>query len=181
MAAHIENSDDPRGVMPAKQEQSTDRPSEEQTQGLPALPIAVKDTRATRELMFTLRHFHLGDPGAKSELSPAGDDYLPALLDPFRDTAKLRYDSPLFLAPTNTAVDVSDPAQLATPLSVFLKETVASFAPGEDSARTLKDNLPWVERELRKRLCAFFKRRELFERAGDEIGRTLTGFVDSVH
>ena len=56
--------------------------------------MAVKDAKATRELMFTLRHFHLGDPGARDRLEVPGPDCLPPLLDPYRDTSKLRYDYP---------------------------------------------------------------------------------------
>ena len=43
-------------------------------EGLPRLTVAVKDAKATRELMFTLRHFHLGDPAAGGRLAKVGDD-----------------------------------------------------------------------------------------------------------
>ncbi|MCW8928579.1 MAG: ferredoxin, partial [Gammaproteobacteria bacterium] len=38
------------------------------------------------------------------------------------------------------------------PLSQCLLDAVNVFAPGEESARILKDNLPWLERDLRSRL-----------------------------
>ena len=61
-------------------------------ENIPALHTAVKDAKATRELMFTLRQFHLGEPSAMKQLTELGDDHLPALLDPFRDSSRLRYD-----------------------------------------------------------------------------------------
>ncbi|MEW8462986.1 MAG: hypothetical protein G8D66_00285, partial [gamma proteobacterium symbiont of Ctena orbiculata] len=69
-------------IQKAAEEQSTQLPSNE-SGCVPSLPTAVKDARATRELMFLLRHFHLGDPAAKAQLESIGDDYLPALLDPY--------------------------------------------------------------------------------------------------
>jgi len=112
----------------------------------PMLPNAVKDARATRELMFLLRHFHLGDPGARAALRPVGEDFLPALLDPFRDTARLRYDYPLFLHPADGRRNAAD---LAVPLSDWLERSVAAFAPDENSARILRDHLQWLEHHLR--------------------------------
>ena len=41
-------------------------------ENIPALQTAVKDAKATRELMFTLRHFHLGDPSAMQHLDGIG-------------------------------------------------------------------------------------------------------------
>ncbi|MBK8638527.1 MAG: ferredoxin [Chromatiaceae bacterium] len=120
---------------------------------LPVLPGAVKDVKTTRKLEFTLRHFHLGDPGAKAELEPAGDDFLPALLDPFRDTSRLRYEYPLFLYPPDRQDSHRKAIHLAGPLSEWLQQTVAAAAPGEDKARILKDHLPWLEHYLRQALA----------------------------
>ena len=117
---------------------------------MPSLPVAVKDAQATRELMFTLRHFHLGDPVAKQQLEQVGDDCLPALLDAFRDTSRLRYDYPLFLFPPASDNDTQRPQDLAQTLSDWLKSATASFAPGEDAARILKDHLPWLEHWIRE-------------------------------
>lgn len=121
-------------------------------QRIPALPVAVKDAKATRELMFTLRHFHLGDPGARQALEPLGEDWLPALLDPFRDANRLRYDYPLILFPP-AGGDGGQPAEaLAKSLSLWLTETVLGFAPEPQSARILKDHIPWLEQHLRTTL-----------------------------
>ena len=122
------------------------------SESLPVLPLAVKDAKATRELLFTLRHFHLGDPSAKGRLDPATPDFLPALLDPFRDTSRLRYDYPLFLFPTDAEDGHSKPSELACPLSEWLQQAVAAFASAGDSARILKDHLPWIDHQMRHSL-----------------------------
>ncbi len=120
---------------------------------LPVLPGAVKDVKTTRKLVFTLRHFHLGDPGAKAALEPAGDDFLPALLDPFRDTSRLRYEYPLFLYPPDRQDSHRKATHLAGPLSEWLQQAMAAAAPGDDKARILKDHLPWLEHYLRQALA----------------------------
>ena len=120
--------------------------------GIPVLPMAVKDTDATQQIMHNLRHFHLGNPSVREAIKPVSSDYLPALLEPYRDITRLRYDYPLFLSPAgNSSIDPK-PEELARPLSAFLQETVAGFAPGDESARILKDNLPWIERDVRVRV-----------------------------
>ncbi len=97
--------------------------------------------------MSTLRHFHLGEPGAKSTLGKVGSEFLPVSLNSFRDASKVRYDYPLFLFPAESAGEV-----LAKPLSRFLGDAVEGFAPAAESARILKDNLAWIERELCRKL-----------------------------
>lgn len=119
---------------------------------LPALPAAIHDAEASKEAMRNLRHFHLGNPHARALLQPAGDDSLPALLAPYRDSSRLRFDYPLFLHPAPRGSETLGPEQLALPLSQALREAVETFAPGVDAAQMLKDNLPWVERDLRHRL-----------------------------
>jgi len=119
---------------------------------LPAVPLAVKDAKATREQLFVLRHFHLGDPAARGQLERVGGDMLPALLAQFRDSSLLRYDYPLILLPADFAEGRQPAEDLARPLSRWLRETVAEFAPEEGTARILKDHLPWLERDLRRRL-----------------------------
>ncbi len=119
---------------------------------LPVIPPAVKDADATQQIMHTLRHFHLGNPSVKEKVQRVGSDFLPALLEPYRDVSRLRYDYPLFLFDAAQSEANPNPEQLAKPIAEVLSETVASFAPGGDSARILKDNLPWVERELRQKL-----------------------------
>ncbi|MDH5785394.1 MAG: ferredoxin [Chromatiales bacterium] len=119
---------------------------------LPVIPPAVKDSDATKQIMHTLRHFHLGNPSVQQQVQRVGSDYLPALLEPYRDASRLRYDYPLFLFDAASEEANPTPEQLARPVAEVLSETVASFAPGDESARILKDNLPWLERELRQKL-----------------------------
>jgi ferredoxin len=118
----------------------------------PVQPLAVKDAKATRELVFTLRHFHLGDPGAAARLEALGDDLLPALLDPYRDTSRLRYDYPLILFPAAAGDGHRQAADLAAPLSDWLHQALQAFAPGE-GARILRDHLPWLEHQMRQALA----------------------------
>lgn len=119
---------------------------------MPVIPPAIKDADATQQIMHTLRHFHLGNPSVQQQVQRVGSDFLPALLEPYRDVSRLRYDYPLFLFDAALSEANPAPEQLARPIAEVLGESVASFAPGEESARILKDNLPWVERELRQRL-----------------------------
>lgn len=119
---------------------------------LPALPVSVKDADTTRQIMHTLRHFHLGNPSVRERIDAVSSDYLPALLEPYRDASRLRYDYPLFLFPVDGGDIAREVEALAVPLSQLLGETVNGFAPTEDSARILKDNLAWLERDLRSRL-----------------------------
>ena len=121
-------------------------------ENIPALQTAVKDAKATRELMFTLRHFHLGDPSAMQHLTALGGDHLPALLDPFRDSSRLRYDYPLFLYPPDSNTEHQGAESLQTPLAQWLKETMQVLAPDKGQARILKDHLPWIEQRIREML-----------------------------
>ncbi len=121
---------------------------------IPRVPTAVKDAVETRKLMYTLRHFHLGDPAAKAELETLGDDILPALLDSFRDTSRLRYDYPLFLFPPDTENGAQSAQELACPLIQCLQQAVTSFASDDHAARILKDHLSWLEHHLRQALAS---------------------------
>ena len=93
-----------------------------------------------------LRRFHYGEPGAAASTVPPGDGILPALLNPYRDASAIRYQYPLYLAPPGGEGD------LARPLSEFFAQAVEAFALGADDARILRDNLPWIERFVRRKL-----------------------------
>ena len=95
-----------------------------------------------------LRRFHFGEPAAASATSLPQAGTLPALLHPYRDAAAIRYDYPLYLAPVTDAADEA----IATPLGAYLAAALTAFAPGEDDARVLRDNLAWLERYLRQAL-----------------------------
>ena len=119
---------------------------------IPAMPVTVIDAEATRGVMHTLRHFHLGNPSVKEQIEPVSSDYIPALLEPYRDASRLRYDYPLFLTPVREGEIAQSAEELARPLSQYLSDSVSAFAPGDEAARILKDNLPWLERELRQQV-----------------------------
>ncbi|HEC17328.1 MAG TPA: ferredoxin [Sedimenticola sp.] len=118
--------------------------AENKAAGLPVLPAVIADAAASEELMGILRRFHLGEPGARAKVGEVNSDFLPVSLNSFRDVSRVRYDYPLFLSPAEKAQD----GPLAKPLSRFLGDAVEGFAPGAESARILKDNLAWLEREL---------------------------------
>ncbi len=115
---------------------------------MPTLPVSETAPSNTEELLYRLRHFHLGHPDAITET--VGDDYVPAMLHAYRNGSNVRYDYPLFLYPTES-ID-ANAEQLAKPISLVLLEWVESFAPNAEAARILKDNLPRIERELRQKL-----------------------------
>jgi ferredoxin len=96
----------------------------------------------------TLRRFHYGEPAATQAAERPGGAILPALLNPYRDAATIRYRYPLYLAPHDAPHDTP----LATPLTQHLVQAIETFAPGNEDARILKDNLPWLERYLRQAL-----------------------------
>ncbi|GAB6041122.1 ferredoxin [Endothiovibrio diazotrophicus] len=118
-----------------------------QPQGsLPSLPIVSRDSEASKAIMRTLRHFHLGNPEARERLEAVAADCLPALLAPYRDSGRLRYEYPLYLRRIHDVEAELTPERLARPLSAWLGAAVA------EGARLLRDNLPWIERDLRERL-----------------------------
>ncbi len=115
---------------------------------LPILRARQSEPELESARLRTLRHFHLGDPSVERETLAIDCEHLPALLAPFRDASKIRYDYPLILFSRH-----SDPQQrYALPLSTFLQERLEEFAPGENSARILKDNLDRLEYLIRTAL-----------------------------
>jgi len=123
------------------------QPVQEQEHSAGGVPFLPASADASDELMSTLRHFHLGEPGAKSTLGKVSSEFLPVSLNGFRDVSKVRYDYPLCLFPAGSSGEV-----LAKPISRFLGDAVDGFAPAAENARILKDNLAWIERELCSKL-----------------------------
>ena len=101
------------------------------------------------DVIDTLRRFHYGEPAATQATQRPEGAILPALLNPYRDANAIRYQYPLYLAPVASPAD----AALAVPLTEHLAQGIESFALGPDSARVLRDNLPWFERYLRQELA----------------------------
>jgi hypothetical protein len=104
--------------------------------------------RDSADVLTILRRFHFGEPVATAETAKPTGDILPALLNPYRDASAIRYQYPLYLAPT----DGTGQAALAKPASEFLFDTLETLAPADADAKILKDNLPWVERHIREQL-----------------------------
>lgn len=115
---------------------------------LPTLHASQSAPETEAATLRTLHHFHLGDPSVDRETLSIDSEYLPALLSPFRDASKIRYDYPLILFSRHSQYK----DQHAQPLAAFLKEHLESFAPDDNSARILKDNLDWLELAIRKAL-----------------------------
>jgi ferredoxin/3-methyladenine DNA glycosylase AlkC len=103
---------------------------------------------ARSDAIDTLRRFHYGEPAAAKATQLPEGAILPALLNPYRDASAIRYQYPLYLAPQGAPAD----AAIAVPLTEHLAQGIEAFALGPDSARVLKDNLPWLERYLRQAL-----------------------------
>ena len=95
-----------------------------------------------------LRRFHYGEPAATASTSRPSGGILPALLNPYRDASVIRYQYPLYLVPP----DGTEHAVLAKPAGEHLLDAIDEFALGDDHARILKDNLPWIERHIRQEL-----------------------------
>ena len=95
-----------------------------------------------------LRRFHYGEPGAIRSTQPPGETILPALLNPYRDASAIRYQYPIYLLPPGEP----DAAVLAKSLGEHLSDSLQALAPGDEQAKILKDNLPWLERYLRQQL-----------------------------
>jgi ferredoxin len=110
----------------------------------PVLASLDAEQSARDDVLRLLRRFHLGGPSEAVELETVGDDVLPALLAPFRDMSRIRYAFPLFLNPAE-----AETGELALPISDFLQGLVAEFAPTDEQARILKDNLARIERFVR--------------------------------
>lgn len=134
--------------------QTLDRRAEEAAPGgaerRPLLPPPPpEDETASRTALTRVRRFHREDPLAADELAAPGDEWLPALLFPFRDVRIVRSDYPLVLLPAHG----DDPDQpLCRPIGDWLTDAVNAFAPDPETARTLKDNLRRLERLIRDAL-----------------------------
>jgi ferredoxin len=115
--------------------------------GLPVLP-APAEGDPDDEVRGRLRRFHFDDLDDDTGLALPDDDFLPALLHPFRDPERVRHDYPLVLAPGGAAGDGS----VATPLGGLLDELTRHLVPDPDEARLLRDNLPRLEHGVRAAL-----------------------------
>ncbi len=117
-----------------------------QERSLPVLPPprGAVDKKAEGAAIRALRRFHVVGPEVQD--TTAGWDFLPALMFLFRDPSRVRTKYPLYLYPPAEAV----PSNLFDGIGAWLSSATEAFAPGADDARILKDNLPRLERQLRK-------------------------------
>jgi hypothetical protein len=95
-----------------------------------------------------LRRFHYGEPAATATTTKPAGAVLPALLNPYRDASAIRYQYPLYLVPP----DGTDTEVLAKPAGEHLIDSMEELTLGDNDARILKDNLPWIERYIRQKL-----------------------------
>jgi ferredoxin len=121
--------------------------------------------------MNLLRRFHFGEPTAAAETRQPNGAVLPALLNAYRDASAIRYQYPLYLVPPGGERS----PLLAKPVSEHLRDSLESFAPADENARILKDNLPWIERYLRQNLDDTnpVDAGELFAKAADAMREHL--------
>ncbi len=111
-------------------------------------PVTGDSTVVSEDTLRLLRRFHFGEPAAAEQTSIPEPTVLPALLNAYRDASVIRYQYPLYLAPPEDCETI----KLARPISEFFAAALQSFAPADDDARVLKDNLPWLERYLKESL-----------------------------
>ena len=111
---------------------------------LPLLADAA-DPDGASALVASLRRFHL--TGSADGLALVDADLLPALLAPFRNISRVRYDYPLFLCPMPGSEEL-----YVKPLATELETWLSAFAISDGKARILRDNLPRVERFVRRTL-----------------------------
>ena len=118
-----------------------------------------------------LRRFHYGEPAATANTTKPAGGILPALLNPYRDASAIRYQYPLYLAPP----DGTDQAMLAKPAAEHFFDSLEEITLGENDAKILRDNLPWIERYIRQKLTdpAPVDALEVFEAAGEAMQEQL--------
>ncbi len=110
--------------------------------------VAGNATDASKDTLGLLRRFHFGEPVAAEQTAKPEPAVLPALLNAYRDASVIRYQYPLYLAPAQECAT----ADLARPISEYFGTAIQAFALGDDDARILRDNLPWLERYLKEAL-----------------------------
>lgn len=111
-------------------------------------PTTVHLPRGAEQWM-RLRHFHLGDRCAADGFETV-DGCFPALLGPYADRARLRFDYPLLLhhLPPGSDADAS-----ITPLGEFLLAAAANLDGEPEGGRILRDNLTRFEARIQDALA----------------------------
>jgi hypothetical protein len=126
---------------------TAERPPElkfEKTSSLPMLPAtSPADTDDGRKYERTLRAFFRSGKGGGLPAEGSGAVY-PALLAPFRDHPHMERNYPLWMG--------ADGSGQTMALHDFLTQRILLFAPGQDEAKILKDNLLRLEVIVREQV-----------------------------
>lgn len=110
-------------------------------QPLPTRPDIVDETPPSAEQWIRLRRFYLGHRKAADDLE-ALDGCLPALLSPYVEGSRLRFDYPLLLHAMPTAGGGEDTLE---PLGEFLVSAIAAIEGEPAGQHILRDNLARLE------------------------------------
>lgn len=136
---------------------------------LPVMVSKTTESPQTEIILRQLRHFHLGDESAASELPPINSDLLPAFLASYRDKPVIRHAYPLRLS---TSLD----QPIAQPLTSYIQTTIENMDIAADVKRILTDNAPRIEKLVNQALLnttmplnAFV----IFEQAGQQLQQEL--------
>lgn len=116
--------------------------------------------------------FRTGEEGGIGNFYQKPEVY-PALLAPYRDMSKIRYDYPFWI--TDHGESLSDPMFL--PLSELLANAIQSFAPEPNQSKELKENLSRLESIIRNLLpseISIHSFRENIEAALEELQAELS-------
>ena len=73
----------------------------------------------------------------------------PALLSPYRDMRRVRFDYPVWVADD---ADIKKESDAVIPLTNLLERTVAKFAPAQQDSKILKDNMARLEMIIRENM-----------------------------
>jgi ferredoxin len=115
---------------------------------IPTRPAPAAEVLPSNEQWTRLRQFHFGNESAADDLETI-EGCLPALLSPYAENVRLRFDYPLLLHNVLTA---ADPDPIATPLSEFLVSAAAAINGEPAGQRILRDNLARFESTIQDAL-----------------------------
>ncbi len=112
--------------------------------GTPLPARAPATAENDRVLLGVLRRFQLGDARAGESLAGVAG-CVPALISPYREASKLRFDYPLLLHGAIPVLAEHAPHQISTPLADLLRIATASIGDATAGGRILHDNLARLE------------------------------------
>jgi ferredoxin len=122
---------------------STLSATEDQNEGLPAFHPSELDLDSS-SVRATVKFYHNGAQKPGQNLEQVSDLF-PALLQPYRDEAKLSMDYPLWVAASGSGM--GEP--FYRPLKDLLNSALEGLDSGRDEVRILRDNLGRIELSLK--------------------------------